>query len=92
MVTAWLGLIVLQTVSTTGSGRVAGAFADVNRLVKRALDPKVPAIPDRRDGAASPAPDAVANGAAAAARPPFLRPSVAHGAAAAARPNFIPHS
>jgi hypothetical protein len=52
MVTAWLGLIVLQTVSTQGgSGRVAGAFADANALLKRALDPSVPAIPDRRDGA-----------------------------------------
>lgn len=50
MVTAWLGLIVLQTVGSTGSGRVAGAFADINRLVKRALDPSVPAIPDRRTG------------------------------------------
>ena len=54
MVTAWLGLIVLQAVgSTKGSGRVAGLFADVDRLVKRALDPSIPAIPDRRTGAAS---------------------------------------
>lgn len=52
MVTAWLGLIVLQTVGSAGSGRVAGAFADVNRLLKRALDPSVPAIPDRRAGGA----------------------------------------
>lgn len=54
MVTAWLGLIVLSTVSTQrGSGRVAGFFTDVNGLVKRALDPGVPAIPDRRDGSNS---------------------------------------
>jgi hypothetical protein len=53
MATAWLALIALQTVSSRGSGRVAGAFADVNRLVKRALDPSVPAIPDRRTGGSS---------------------------------------
>jgi hypothetical protein len=52
MVTAWLGLVVLQTVSTKGgSGRVAGLFGDVDRLIQRAFDPKVPAIPDRRGGA-----------------------------------------
>jgi hypothetical protein len=51
MVTAWFGLIVLQTVvSQQGSGRVASAMADVNRLVQRALDPRVAAIPDRRAG------------------------------------------
>lgn len=56
MVSAWLGLIVLQTVATKGSGKVAGLMADANRLVKRALDPSVPAIPDRRvDGGSSPA-------------------------------------
>jgi hypothetical protein len=49
--TAWMTLIVLQTVSTAGgSGKVAGLFDDVNNLVKRALDPAVPAIPDRRTG------------------------------------------
>lgn len=46
-VSAWLALIVLQTVATGGSGRVAALFGDVDRLVKRALDPAVPAIPDR---------------------------------------------
>jgi hypothetical protein len=47
-VAAWLGLIALQAIATQGgSGRVAQAFTDVNRLVERALDPKVPAIPDR---------------------------------------------
>jgi hypothetical protein len=50
--TAWLGLIALQAVSTTGgSGRISALFGDVNRLVERALDPKVPAIPDRRTAA-----------------------------------------
>jgi hypothetical protein len=48
MVTAWLSLIVLQTVSTkAGSGRVATLFGDVNGLVLRALSPDVAAIPDR---------------------------------------------
>jgi hypothetical protein len=48
--TAWLGLIALHAVATGGSGKVAGAFADVNRLLSRVLDPNVPAIPDRRAG------------------------------------------
>lgn len=48
-VTAWLTLIALQTIGTAGgSGRVASFFADADSLVKRALDPNVPAIPDRR--------------------------------------------
>lgn len=50
-VTAWLALIALQTISTRGSGKVAGAFTAIDGLVKRALDPSVPAIPDRRTGA-----------------------------------------
>ena len=54
MVTAWLGLVVLQTVSTKGgSGRVAGLFTDLDNLVQRALNPTIPAIPDRRAGAGS---------------------------------------
>lgn len=58
---AMLSLIVLQgLVSRGGSGRVSQLLADVNRLVQRATDPTVPAIPDRRSGAAgsssSPAP------------------------------------
>lgn len=51
--TAWMTLIALQVIANSGSGQVAGAFTAVNNLVKRALDPKVPAIPDRRTGAAS---------------------------------------
>ena len=44
---AWLSLIVLQgLVSRGGSSRIASLMADVNGLVLRALDPKVPAIPD----------------------------------------------
>lgn len=60
--TAWLGLIVLQTVTTTGAGRVSGLIGSVDDLVKRAFDPSVPAIPDRSAGAA-------ATGAAAATTP-----------------------
>lgn len=46
---AWLGLIALQAVGTAGgSGRIAGAFTDANRLLARVLDPDVPAIPDLR--------------------------------------------
>jgi hypothetical protein len=59
MVTAWLALIALQTVtSRQGSGKVAGAMADINRLVQRGLDSRVAAIPDRRTSrpAASAAP------------------------------------
>ncbi len=48
--TAWLALIALEAVSRNGSGRVADLLGDVNRLVNRALSPKVPAIPDRRTG------------------------------------------
>jgi hypothetical protein len=48
-VTAWMALIVLQTVgSAGGSSKVASLFADINGLVTRALSPDVPAIPDRR--------------------------------------------
>jgi hypothetical protein len=60
MVTAWLGLIVLQTVGTQGgTGRVAGLFTDADRLIKRALSPDIPAIPDRRTGGGTrvPVPD-----------------------------------
>lgn len=58
MFTTWLALIALQTLSTPGaSGRVASLFGDIDSLVQRALDPNVPAIPDRRTGATStPAP------------------------------------
>lgn len=49
--TAWLALIALQAVSTRGgSGRIAALLTDVNGLIERALDPNVPAIPDRRTG------------------------------------------
>ena len=62
MFTTWLALIALQTLTTQGaSGRIGSLFGDVNSLVQRALDPTVPAIPDRRTGAAStPAPAAAA--------------------------------
>lgn len=49
VMSAWLGLIALQTIASSGgSGRITSFFTDVDRLVKRALDPTVPAIPDRR--------------------------------------------
>lgn len=48
--TAWGALIVLHTVGTAGgSGLLASLFADLDSLVKRALDPTVPAIRDRRN-------------------------------------------
>jgi hypothetical protein len=51
-VTAWLGLIALQTV-VTHSDRAGGALSAINDLIQRALSPGVPAIPDRRSGAAA---------------------------------------
>ena len=48
---AWMALIVLQTIGTRGgSGKVASLFADINGLVTQALSPDVAAIPDRRGG------------------------------------------
>lgn len=48
---AWLGLIALQAVSTDGAtGRIRGAFAVLQGIVARALDPTLPAIPDLRAG------------------------------------------
>jgi hypothetical protein len=45
--TAWLGLITLQVVTTKGgSSKVAGLFGVVDSVVQRALDPNVAAIPD----------------------------------------------
>jgi hypothetical protein len=49
-VTAWLGLIALQTV-VTHSDRAGGALDAINTMVQRLLSPGVPAIPDRRSGA-----------------------------------------
>lgn len=54
LVTAWLGLIALQAIGTQGgSGRVAQFFTDTNTVIRRVLDPTVPAIPDRRTSTAS---------------------------------------
>lgn len=57
---AWLGLIALQSFASSehdSPGRLRSALADVNGLVKRAIDPNVPAIPDRRTRSTStPAP------------------------------------
>ena len=50
----FLGLVALHAVgSKGGSGRVAEAFGDVAGGIERVLSPTVPAIPDRRHGAAS---------------------------------------
>jgi hypothetical protein len=71
-VTAWLSLIVLQTVVTTGSGRVADALSGITDLINRALDPGVPAIPDRRDGAPSAYSGATLNPTPVYHRPPDM--------------------
>ena len=69
MFTTWLALIALQTLSTQcASGRVSSLFADVNSLVQRALDPNVPAIPDRTAAASAPA---VATPTPAATQAPY---------------------
>lgn len=48
---ACLGLIALQAAgSRGGAGRIYDLLGDVNRVVARALDPSVPAIPDLRNG------------------------------------------
>lgn len=52
VVSAWMVLIVLRTVGTSGgSGAVTGLFTEANGLVMAALSPGVPAIRDRREGA-----------------------------------------
>ncbi|MCL1872160.1 MAG: hypothetical protein FWF90_17360 [Promicromonosporaceae bacterium] len=49
MVSAWLGLSVLQLVTTTGgSGKFATLLATARNVFDHALDPGVPAIPDLR--------------------------------------------
>lgn len=53
--TTWLALIALQALGTKGAGgRVGEFFADADRLLERALDPTVPAIPDLRTTAKAP--------------------------------------
>lgn len=49
---AWLALAALQAIgsSSAATGRVGGALSGVAGLVRRALDPTVPAIPDLRPG------------------------------------------
>lgn len=54
VLSAWLGLIVLQAVGTSGTGQVGNFFGTVNTLVTRALSPNVPAIPDRRTTGTTP--------------------------------------
>jgi hypothetical protein len=53
--TAWLALVALQAISTSGgSGRVASLFTDVNNVVTRVLSANIPGVPDLRDGATKP--------------------------------------
>lgn len=77
-VTAWLALIALQAVASSGSGRVASFFSDVDKLVQRALSPTVAAIPDRRtSGSSTPAFGITAQAAAEAAAAAKAEPGVA---------------
>lgn len=52
--TTWLALVALQTLATSKSApsRIRELFQDANAVIERVLDPTVPAIPDRREGAA----------------------------------------
>lgn len=75
-VSAWLGLIVLQTVTSKGgSGKVAGAFDAVNSLVKRALDPGVAAIPDYAHGGGSPSSPTSGSSSSTAPKLPAAAPA-----------------
>lgn len=48
---AWLGLVVLWKAGQTEStSRIVELLGDVDRVVRRALDANVPAIPDLRNG------------------------------------------
>jgi hypothetical protein len=48
---AWVALIVLQTVgSAKNTGKLGSLFSDVNDLLKHAIRQDVPAIPDRAKG------------------------------------------
>jgi hypothetical protein len=68
--TACLGLVALQAVSTRGgSGRVASLLTDINGVVERVLDPKVPAIPDRSVAAGAARSVAAGNAGPAQAMP-----------------------
>lgn len=59
---AFLTLAVLQALTTRhGSGRVAEAIADVDSLVKRAMDPNVAAVPDFAQSAAAARSEAAGN-------------------------------
>lgn len=50
--TTWLALIALQTFASSSSTpkRVRELFQDIDSILERALDPTVPAIPDRSRG------------------------------------------
>lgn len=51
VMTAWLGLIALQSLSKAeASNRVTELAGNVATFIDRALDPTIPAIPDLRAG------------------------------------------
>lgn len=72
---AWLALAALQAIgsSPAATGRVGGALSGVAGLVRRALDPTVPAIPDLRPGRDRNAPASLASPPASA---PTTTPAV----------------
>ena len=45
---AALALIALEAIATEGNGRVGSFFADVSKLLAKAIDPNTPLIRDRR--------------------------------------------
>lgn len=50
-----LALIALQVITSRGGSKnVTGLFGTAGSMVKRALDPSVPAIPDLRKGVTKP--------------------------------------
>lgn len=56
MFTTFLVLVGLQALTNRSApGRVASLFSDVNNLLNRALDPTIPAIPDRSATSSTPA-------------------------------------
>lgn len=93
--TAWLGLITLQTVvSKSGSSQVSGIFGVLDSMVQRALDPNIAALPDHgkpdANTVASAAQAAVA-AAQNATAPNSGTVAAAAAAAAASAARFAPH-
>jgi hypothetical protein len=66
----YLGLVVLYTLLQRGpSQRLGGLAEDLTGLLTRGFDPGVAGIPNRRDTAAEPAPQANPSGAPPGAPP-----------------------